>query len=112
MLAHTTRVMNKLEHKYPWARLVFRFDHSSCHKKTADNGLSVAKMNLNPGGAQHKMRDTTFGGKTYSMVFKLGDVVQVGEHTGDAITVQHRLLGQAKGLKQVSPYLQLHPKKH
>ena len=52
------------ELKYPkeerW-RDVWIFDHSSCHAAMADNALDAAKMNVNPGGKQRKMRDSLEG---------------------------------------------------
>ena len=51
------------ELKYPkekgWCH-VWIFDHSSCHAAMADNALDAAKMNVNPGGKQRKMRDTVW----------------------------------------------------
>ena len=41
--------------KYPKAegwRLVWLFDHSSCHAAMPDDALDVTKMNVNPGGKQ------------------------------------------------------------
>ena len=41
------------EAKYPredgW-RVVWIFDHSSCHAAMPDDALDVSKMNVNPGG--------------------------------------------------------------
>ena len=43
------------EVKYPrddgW-KIVWVFDHSSCHAVMADDSLDVSKMNVNPGGKQ------------------------------------------------------------
>ena len=51
------------ELKYPkeegW-RHVWIFDHSSCHAAMADDALDAAKMNVNLGGKQRKMRDTVW----------------------------------------------------
>ena len=53
-------------------RLVWIFDHSSCHGAYADDALNVYKMNAKPGGKQPAMRNTIWCGKEYSMVFNLG----------------------------------------
>ena len=51
--------------KYPrqegW-RLVWIFDHSSCHAAMTNDALDVNKMNVNPGGKQRVMRDGWWGG--------------------------------------------------
>ena len=63
------------EVKYPREegyRLVFIFDHSSCHGAYADDALNANKMNMKPGGKQPAMRNTVWRGKEYSMVFNLG----------------------------------------
>ena len=48
------------EVKYPkeegW-KIVWIFDHSSCHAAMPDDALDVSKMNVNPGGKQRVMRD-------------------------------------------------------
>ena len=63
------------EVKYPHEegyRLVWIFDHSSCHGAYAEDALNVYKMNLKPGGKQPAMRNTVWRDKEYSMVFNLG----------------------------------------
>ena len=61
--------------KYPmeegW-KVVWVFDQSSCHKAMAADALDVAKMNVNPGGKQSKMRDTVWAGKPQKLCFNLG----------------------------------------
>ena len=61
--------------KYPkedgW-RVVWIFDHSSCHAAMPDDALDVSKMNVNPGGKQRVMRDGWWGGKPQKMNFSLG----------------------------------------
>ena len=63
------------EAKYPredgW-RVVWIFDHSSCHAAMPDDALDVSKMNVNPGGKQRVMRDGMWNGKPQSMNFSLG----------------------------------------
>ena len=58
------------EIKYPkndgW-RLVWIFDHSSCHGAMAEDALDVAKMNVRPGGMQRVMRDGFWNGKPFPM---------------------------------------------
>lgn len=63
------------EVKYPkqdgW-RLVWIFDHSSCHAAMADDALDVSQMNVKPGGKQRVMRDGWWGGKPQAMNFHDG----------------------------------------
>ena len=49
--------------KYPADKftLVWLFDQSSGHCAYRDDALNVNKMNVKPGGAQPKMRDTDNG---------------------------------------------------
>ena len=59
------------EIKYPkndgW-RLVWIFDHSSCHGAMAEDALDVTKMNMRPGGVQRVvMRDGFWSGKPFPM---------------------------------------------
>ena len=69
------RVVDMVELKYPpqdgW-RHVWVFDHCSCHAAMADDALDANKMNVNPGGKQRRMRDTTWQGKYQKMCFVLG----------------------------------------
>ena len=63
------------EIKYPrdeGYRLVWVFDHSSCHGAYADDALNAYKMNAKPGGKQPAMHNTIWRGKEYSMVFNIG----------------------------------------
>ena len=61
--------------KYPknegW-RIVWIFNHSSCHAAMTDDALDVSKMNVNPGGKQRVMRDGWWGGKPQSISFAVG----------------------------------------
>lgn len=63
------------ETKYPkedgW-RLVWIFDHSSCHAAMAEDSLDVNKMNVKPGGKQRLMRDGWWGGKPHAMKYSNG----------------------------------------
>ena len=63
------------EAKYPGKdgyKLVWIFDHSSCHTAMADDTLDAGKMNVNPGGKQPVMRDTVWVAKNKKMTFALG----------------------------------------
>ena len=53
-------------------KVVWVFDQSSCHKAMASDALDVAKMNVNPGGKQSKMRDTVWAGQPQKMCFNIG----------------------------------------
>ena len=60
--------------KYPpeTHTVVKLFDQSSGHTPMADDTLNAKRLNLNPGGQQPKMQDTTYNGKPQSLVFKRG----------------------------------------
>lgn len=45
------------------------FDNAISHAAFADDALVISKMNLNDGGSQPKMRDTTFNGAEQKMVY-------------------------------------------
>ena len=69
--------MNQVKHtvtiaeiKYPRANntIVFLFDQSSGHTVYDSDALQVSRMNVNPGGGQPAMRDTTYNGKLYKLV--------------------------------------------
>ena len=56
--------------KYPKSsgyKIVWMFDHSSCHSAMAEDSLDVNHMNVNPGGEQRIMRDGWWGGKPQKM---------------------------------------------
>ena len=48
-------------------KIVWLFDHSSCHAAMPDDALDVSKMNVNPGGKQRVMWDGWWGGKPQKM---------------------------------------------
>ena len=54
-------------------KIVWIFNHSSCHSAMPDDALVVSRMNVNPGGKQPVMRDGWWGGKPQPMYFNLGD---------------------------------------
>ena len=65
------------EIKYPrdkGYRLVWFFDHSSCHRAYADDALNANRMNAKPRGKQPIMRDTInpFTGNIQRLVFSIG----------------------------------------
>ena len=41
--------------------------YSSCHAAMSDDALDTCKMNVNPGGKEHKMRDSEWQGKVQKM---------------------------------------------
>jgi hypothetical protein len=64
---------------FPWARVIWRFDHSSNHRAKAKDALNVNNMNVGSGGAQPAMHATTvlspgslLFGKIQSMVLADG----------------------------------------
>ena len=61
--------------KYPkndGYRVVWIFDHSSCHGAYSKDSLNAYKMNTKPGGKQPQMRDTVWNGKVQKLVFRIG----------------------------------------
>jgi len=60
-LAQLTSAMEITEFKYP-NTLVWLFDQSSCYCAYIENAVNVKCMNIKPGGAQPKMRDTEYNG--------------------------------------------------
>jgi len=68
-------VVKIAEAKYPrgdgW-RIVWVFNHSSCHAVMPEDGLDASKMNVNPGGKQRVMRDGWWNGKPQKMNYALG----------------------------------------
>jgi hypothetical protein len=100
------QVINKVipifEKAYPDHIAVFAFDNSSGHACKAEDALVASRMNVNPGGKQPLMRDTTFTPswsgvpQTQHMVFQPTDY-----------DVPLHLLGKAKGMKRVLQERQL-----
>ena len=66
-----------VEFKFPrnagW-KVVWIFNHSSCHSMMPDDARVVLKMNVNPGGKQPVVRDGWWGGKPQQMYFYLGKI--------------------------------------
>ena len=63
------------ECKYPKEqgyKVVWVFDHSSCHGAYADDALIATRMNAKPGGKQALLRDMIWDGKVQRMVFSVG----------------------------------------
>ena len=56
-------------HKYPASSytVCWIFDQSSCHRAFAEDALNAKRMNVRPGGAQPKMRDTVWAGHVQKM---------------------------------------------
>ena len=66
---HTIDIFEKI---HPDATGLFLFDNAPSHKKLADDGLNVEKMNVNPGGKQPLMMDTTWNDEIQTMVYPDG----------------------------------------
>ena len=73
-IAQVENVVKIVKVKYPRESydVIWLFDHSSGHTAFADDALNVNKMNVRPGGAQPKMRDTTWRGRVQKMVLSDG----------------------------------------
>ena len=53
-------------------RVVWIFDHNSCHLAMPEDALDASKMNVNPGGKQRVMRDGFWDRKAQRMVTSAG----------------------------------------
>ena len=65
------------------------FDHSSGHTAFAEDALNVNRMNVQPGGAQPRMRDTYYNGRLQRMVLADGtpkEMKRVLEERGVNVT--------------------------
>ena len=73
-LIQVKQALNIAEIKYPVSShsIVFLFDQSSGHTAYAEDALNVNRMNVNPGGSQPKMHETTWNGKVQRMVDSKG----------------------------------------
>ena len=78
---NSDKFLNQVQHaltiaeiKYPASsyNIVFLFDQSSGHTAYAEDSLNANRMNVNPGGSQPKMRDTTWPGGVQKMVDSKG----------------------------------------
>ena len=58
MIKHLKEVIEIRKLKYPWARVIWRFDHSTNHTAKAEDALNVYAMNIGPGGKKPCMRST------------------------------------------------------
>jgi hypothetical protein len=77
MLAQLRKVVALRNRLFPWARCIWRFDHSSNHKAKSEDALNVYRMSIGPGGKQPLLRSTLvldegslLKGQQQSMVFK------------------------------------------
>lgn len=93
MLSQLRRVIAIRNALFPWARCIWRFDHSSNHKAKAEDALNVQRMNIGPGGSQPKMRTTTLLEDT--------PLLKKGARQSMVFQAPHPRAGQPKGLKQV-----------
>jgi hypothetical protein len=64
---------------YPDDELLFLLDHSSCHDKTRDDGLSTTNTTLEFGGAQPFLRNTV-DVKSWGSEYPLHDLYAVSNH--------------------------------
>ena len=62
---NATLIAETLYPKEQGYRIVWIFDHSSCHGAFAKDALNAYKMNVKPGG---KLRDTIYKGTPQRMV--------------------------------------------
>ena len=91
MLAQLRKVVAIRNRLFPFARCIWRFDHSSNHKAKSENALNVYRMSIGPGGKQAVMRSTIV----------LDACLLQGQEQSLVFESPHPRAGQAKGLKQV-----------
>ena len=72
MAAHLRRAIRAAEYRFPFARLVWRFDNSSNHLAYGEDALVANRMQVRPGGSQPVMHDTIWKGKVQKMVVEEG----------------------------------------
>ena len=68
-VSKTAKVKNPAQGGY---KLVWIFDHSSCHRDMADDAFNAEKMNVNPGGKQPVMHDIIWAGRLHKTTFTHG----------------------------------------
>ena len=75
-LANVKDAIKIAKYKYPPDKytVLFIFDNSSCHRAYAPDALNTKVMNVNPGGAQPCLRDTTWNGSIQKMVDQKGHI--------------------------------------
>ena len=66
------KTIDIFEDIHPSCRGIFLLDNAPSHKKVADDSLNVDKMNVQPGGKQPAMRNTTWQGRVQQMVYPDG----------------------------------------
>ena len=93
MIAHLKKAIAIRLELFPWARCIWRFDHSSNHTAKAPDALNVYAMNIGPGGLQAKMRCTTVLNEDSKLFNKKQEMVYPNDDPHHP--------GEAKGLKQV-----------
>ncbi len=65
------RRLSVFEEKYPHAQDLL-FGNAPSHRKFAPGALDAATMNVNPGGKQPKLHDTTWNGDVQMMCLSDG----------------------------------------
>ena len=108
MLKQLKYVIELRKKEFPWARVIWRFDHSSNHTKMAANALNAARMNVGPGGKQPKMRESIIpagmnAGKRQTMIFEDGPLQGQSKGLANVLSERHgeastaAIKGQAGG---------------
>jgi hypothetical protein len=100
MVAQLKIAIEIAEKAFPWAQLVWRFDHSSNHKAMPSDALNASTMNVGSGGKQPLMRDGEWNGTPQSMVHTEGELK--GKPKGLATVLRERNLypsGKGSGKK-------------
>ena len=113
VIAQLNQALEIFDITHPGQVGVFLFDNSTGHNAYAADALIAGRMGALPGGKQPLMRETIFNGCRQSLVFELSDVLLFdcaikidGElhrfRRGHRVTPRSKLLGLAKGSRQVS----------
>ena len=102
MLKHLKEVIEIRKKRLPWARVIWRFDHSTNHTAKCTTALNVYQMNIGFGGKKPVMRDTTVldkGSLLYNQVQRM--VLEQGDLDEKGKPIKDELIGKPKGLKRV-----------
>lgn len=73
-IREVAKIMDFKFHRDAGWKVVWVFNHSSCHSAMLDDALVVSRMNVNPGGRQPTMRDGWWDGKPQQMYLNLGKI--------------------------------------
>ena len=103
LIKQMEKALKIFERLHPNKIGVFQFDCSSNHQAYANDALRKESMNLNPGGAQKKLRDSVFGPNNTPQKFQYpADCpILLEKKNKDGSISFSPLAGEPKGMKQI-----------